>query len=102
MTALRKRGGLLIKVKRGAVLVWFYLVLPLVEIPGREIISQGHLSSHFGITQPAGEELEIHPVQPSPVMGLLFLLTRQVTVKYLFEEFQTRVPFPAAEMPLTF
>lgn len=54
----------------------------------REVISQGHLSSHFGIIQADGEKLETCPAQPSPVMGLLFLLTRQVTMKYLFEEFQ--------------
>lgn len=72
--------------KRGGVLVCFYLLLPLVEY----LREKSYLKdiSHFRITWPAGEELEICPVQPSPVMGLLFLLTRQVTVKYLFEEFQ--------------
>lgn len=83
-----ERDGSLTEVKRDSVLVCFSLPLPLVEVSESKIISQGRFSSHFGITQPAGEELEICPVQPDPVMGLLFLLMRQVTVKYLFEEFQ--------------
>jgi len=70
------------------VLLWFYLLLPLVEYLREKSYLKGvSLPTLESLSQP-GEELEICPVQPSPVMVLLFLLTRQVTVKHLFEEFQ--------------
>lgn len=58
-----ERVGLLAGVRRGGT-----LLLPPASAgkSKREIRPQGHLSSHFGIAQPAGEELEIRPV---PIRG---------------------------------
>lgn len=58
-----ERVGLLAGVKRGGVSL---LPPALAGKAEREIRPQGHLSSHFGIAQPAGEELEIRPV---PIRG---------------------------------